>query len=512
MEDSPIDKDLSCNEIRLKKTLGEGADIVYRSLVIPSFSNVKALLVFIDGLVNTNEIDDTILAPLISFSQLPDQKELINNEGLLNGLIDAGVFASSVKATNKWNDACDSLVSGDSVLFVDGMENAFIFATRGFESRSVTEPATEVEVRGPRDGFIESLRTNTTLIRRRIRDYGLRFDMMRIGYRTKTDIAVAYIDSLVDKRVLGELMSRLQKINVDSILESGYIEEFIEDSPLSPFPQVEHTERPDKASAAILSGRIVIIVDNTPFVLIVPTSFWSLFQGSGDYYERFYIGTSIRLIRILAMILSITSSSVYVLLSSFNQEMLPTPLALKMAAGREGIPFPAVLEVLIMELMFEVLREAGIRIPKPIGQAVSIVGALVIGDAAVNAGLVSPTAVIVVAITGISSFVMPAYNLAISFRLLRFPLVIFTGMFGMLGFLGGTIAITLHLLSLRSFGAPFLAPVMPFRIDENKDVAVRAPWWKMTRRPKLAHSSETIRQSENQMPKPPSKDEDGFDE
>jgi hypothetical protein len=371
----------------------------------------------------------------------------------------------------------------------------------------VSEPVAEGEVRASRDGFIENIRVNTSLIRRRIKDYSLRIDSMKIGVRTKTDVALVYIDNLVDKGILGELKSRLERIDVDSILESGYIEELIEDAPLSVFPTIEHTERPDKASAAILEGRIAVIVDNTPFCLVVPTIFWQFIQATGDYYERHYVSSFIRWIRILALFISLTASSFYVLLSSFHQEMYPTALALRVAAGREGVPFPAIMEVFLLEIMFEILREAGLRMPKPVGQAVSIVGALVIGEAAVNAGLVGPTLVVIIAAEAISSFAIPAYSLALAFRLLKFPLLVLSATFGLLGFLGGNMLVALHLLSLRSFGAPFLTPIDPFRVHGNKDVIIRVPWWKMTKRPKAASTQNVKRQadSETLKPKPPSK-------
>jgi hypothetical protein len=506
MQNNKISRSLNENEKFIKNTLGEGSDIIIRHFVIPAFNNCRAFILFIDGLVGTKEIDDIVLQPLMSNIQFPMQKNFIASAGPIRAIEEAGLLAASVKEGQGWTEILDSVVSGDTALFIESCDTAIVLSTRGFESRAVSEPIAEGEVRAPRDGFVESIRVNTSLIRRRIRDYSLRMESMKIGERTKTDVILVYIDNLVDKGVLGELKSRLERIKVDSILESGYIEELIEDAPLSIFPTIEHTERPDKASAAILEGRIVVLVDNTPFCLVVPTVFWQYIQATGDYYERHYIATFIRWIRLLAMFLALTISSFYVLLSSFHQEMYPTALALRVAAGREGVPFPAIIEVFLMETMFEILREAGLRMPQPVGQAVSIVGALVIGEAAVNAGLVGPILVVIIAAEAISSFAIPAYSLSLAFRLLKFPLLILSGTFGLLGFLGGTVLITLHLLSLRSFGAPFLTPIAPFRMSGNKDVTIRAPWWKMTKRPKNTTSQDDIRQadSEDLKPKPPS--------
>lgn len=507
MENDKISRSLEENKKYIKQVLGESADVITRTFVIPAFNNCKACLLFIDGLVGTKEIDDIILKPLMHTRVFPMQRNFIASAGPIRALKEAGLLAASVNEKQDWNELLDSALSGDSVLFIDACDTAIIISSRGYESRAVSEPVAEGEIRAARDGFIENIRVNTSLIRRRIKDYSLRFESMKIGDRTKTDVVLAYIDNLVDKGILGELKSRLERIKVDSILESGYIEELIEDAPFSAFPTIEHTERPDKASAAILEGRIVVLVDNTPFCLLVPTVFWQYIQATGDYYERYYITSLLRILRLIALFLSFTLSSFYVMLSSFHQEMYPTALALRVAAGREGVPFPAIIEVLFMELMFEIMREAGIRMPKPVGQAVSIVGALVIGEASVSAGLVGPTLVIFVAAAGISSFALPAYSLSITFRLLRFPLIILTSVFGLLGFLGGTIAMTLHLLSLRSFGAPFLTPMAPFRISGNKDVMIRVPWWKMRKRPKITQSQDATRQasSEELKPKPPSK-------
>ncbi|ERI94128.1 putative spore germination protein KA [Clostridiales bacterium oral taxon 876 str. F0540] len=506
MQNDKISRSLNENKKYIKDVLGDSADIIVRHFVIPGFNNCKAFILYVDGLVGTKELDDIIFKPLINNTQFQSNKNYIKSVGPIRAVAESGVLASSVEEQQEWSKILDSVLSGDTALFIESCDAAIIMSSRGFETRSVSEPAAEGEVRAARDGFIENIRVNTSLVRRRIKDHSLRIESMKIGQRTKTDVAIVYIDNLVSKEILGELKSRLERIKIDSILESGYIEELIEDAPLSLFPTIEHTERPDKASAAILEGRIVILVDNTPFCLIVPTVFWQYIQATGDYYERHYIASFMRILRAVALFLSLTLSSFYVMLTSFHQEMFPTLLALRVAAGREGVPFPAILEVLLMEFMFEIIREAGIHLPKSVGQAVSIVGGLVIGEAAVTAGLVGPTLVIIVSAAGICSFAVPAYSLSITIRLLRFPLIILTGFFGILGFLGGTIAISMHMLSLRSFGAPYLSPIDPFRISGNKDVFIRAPRWMMKKRPLVTQSQDPVRQihTDELKPKPPS--------
>ncbi|MED4797818.1 spore germination protein, partial [Priestia megaterium] len=264
-------------------------------------------------------------------------------------------------------------------------------------------------VRGPRDSFTETLRTNTALIRRRIKSPKLWIESQQIGEFTKTDIALVYIDGIADEQVIQEVKERLSKIDIDGILESGYIEELIQDEDYTPFPTMHNTERPDSVAAGLLEGRIAILVDGTPFVLMVPALFIQFFQAAEDYYQRADISTLIRLMRYMAFFLALLTPSAYIALTTFHQEMLPFALLISIAAQREGVPFPAIIEAFIMEITFEILREAGVRLPRAVGSAISIVGALVLGEAAVQAGLVSPAMVIVVSITAISNFVSPVY-------------------------------------------------------------------------------------------------------
>lgn len=282
MEKNKIGRGIYHNEKYIRSVLGESSDIITRHFVIPAFNNCKAFILFVDGLIGTKEIDDIVLKPLMSSLQFAMQKNFIAAAGPIRAIKESGLFTASVTEAQEWTEILDAVLSGDTALFIESCDSAVILSTKGYESRSVSEPLAESEIRASRDGFIENIRTNTSLVRRRIRDYSLRIESMKIGERTKTDIAIMYIDNLVNKEILGELKKRLERIKVDSILESGYIEELIEDTPLSIFPTIEHTERPDKASAAILEGRIVVLVDNTPFCLIVPTVFWQYLQATGD--------------------------------------------------------------------------------------------------------------------------------------------------------------------------------------------------------------------------------------
>ncbi|GAE34389.1 spore germination protein GerKA [Halalkalibacter akibai JCM 9157] len=366
----------------------------------------------------------------------------------------------------------------------------------------MSEPESESAIRGPREGFIENLRVNTSLIRRKIKSTDLKIISRQVGEQTKTSVDVIYIDGIADPKVLEELKTRLDRIKIDGIFETGYIEELIEDHPWSIFPQVQVTERPDSVAANLLEGRIAVLVDGTPFVMILPATFWQQFQASEDYYDRFYIAIFLRAIRLVFLGIALLLPALYVAVTTYHQEMIPTNLLLSIAASREAIPFPAVVEALIMEISFEALREAGVRLPKTIGQAVSILGALVIGSAAVEAGIVSAPMVIIVSLTGIASFTIPKFSLAISVRLLRFPLIILGSVFGMFGLVIGMVFILTHLCKLRSFGVPYFEPIGPMHFSELKDVFVRMPIWMQNKRPREFVKRNRKRQVQHLSPSP----------
>jgi spore germination protein KA len=506
MEEITINMELKKNEEHLKNTIGQCSDTNYHNFIIPACDNNEALIVYINRMADSNIINNFILKPLMSLTKLPNDFDFLSGSEIIKKLMNSEVHMSGVQESNVWKDICDAIMIGNSVIFVNNCDTAIILSTYGFKSREVKEPDTESETKGPRDGFIEDIGINTALIRRRIKDYSLRFESMTIGEKTKTSVSLAYLDNTVNKSVLEEARIRLKRIKRDGILETGYLEELITDAPYSIFPLIQHTERPDKVCASILEGRIAILVDNTPFVMIIPTEAWSFLHGSGDYYENYYVSSLVRFIRILAIFLGISLSSLYVLLMSYHQEMIPTSLALKIATGREGVPFPISIEAFGMEVVFEILKEAGIRMPSSVGQTVSFIGALVIGEAAVAAGLIGPATVIVISLAAICSFAIPSFTMNNSVRIIRFPLLFLSSTLGILGYLGGIIAIDLHLLSLRSFGAPYMAPLEPFDKSSIKDVFIRAPWWKMGMRPSDSKTNNKNREITNMKPKPPQKD------
>jgi len=497
-----LSADLKSNLERIKEIFKDCSDIIYREFLFAQREDIRLALIYADGLVDKAQLSEQIMRALALEVPVAISGADISKARAYHLIKERGLCIHQVKETDRLEDVTEAVLSGDTVLLVDGHPSAIINGARGWEARKVSEPETEVVVRGPREAFVETLRTNTSLIRRKVKNPNLKIEMMKLGQVTKTDIAVVYLKGIADDKLVEEVKNRLQRIDIDSVLESGYIEELIEDNPWSPFPQVNHTERPDRLAARLLEGRVGIVVDGTPFVLTVPNVFIEYLHAAEDYYERFPISTTIRLIRFLALFLSLVAPSLYIAVITFHQEMLPTALLLSLAAQREAVPFPAFVEVFIMEISFEILREAGVRLPRQVGQAVSIVGALIVGEAAVRAGLVAPATVITVAITGISSFVF-FYSASIATRMLRFPLMVLSATLGLFGLISGIIIIVVHLCTLRSFGTPYLSPVAPMSTGDMKDLVFRAPWWAMFARPRLIGWKNPQRQEPSQKPAPP---------
>ncbi|SFD39957.1 spore germination protein KA [Lentibacillus persicus] len=489
---APLSDSLRANENTFRSIYDNSSDVIFRPFYIGE--QVKALLIYIEGLSNIEEIDDSVLSPLI--------KSKADGDTTVDTLINKKVAVSDVKKVTTFSDSVKEIASGSPVIIVDQQTSGFALGLSKWENRSVEEPQAEMVVRGPREGFVETIGVNTSLIRRRIRSPKLKMKAMEAGEYTKTAIKIAYIDGVADQSVIKEAASRINRIDVDGILDSGVLEEYIEDHPQSPFPQVLSTERPDIVSANLLEGRVAILVDGSPFVLIVPATFYSLLQSSEDYYGRFLIGTSIRWLRYFFLLISLFLPSLYVALLTYHQEMVPTTLLFSIAASRAQVPFPALIEALMMEITFEALREAGLRLPKQVGSAVSIVGALVIGEAAVSAGIVSAPMVIVVALTGVASFTIPRYSASAAVRMLRFPMIFLAGTLGLLGIMLGIIGIIVHMATIRSFGEPYLSPMAPMKWRGMKDVLIRAPWWKLNTRPRFTGETNDYRQADNQKPSP----------
>ncbi|MGN7115039.1 spore germination protein [Lysinibacillus odysseyi] len=457
--------------------LQKDADFLSKKFKV--FGETPAVLICLKSLVDMEKIERDII------KQLQNKKHPDNSHTPITTYIMEDVlYYTAVETVKNLAAGIESLLAGKALVFIEGIEQAMALDVYTQEKRSIEQSETERVVRGPRDGFIESLQTNVALLRYRLPVPEFRVEQREVGTRTKTKIAICYLDDIVNPELLEEVRSRIDKIVIDRILDAGYIEHYIQDDVTSPFPQVQNSERPDRVVGNLLEGRVSILVDGSPFALIVPAIFVQFYQTSEDYNERWIITSAIRIIRLAALVFSLTFSSFYVTVLSFHPELIPATFVVAASSGRQGVPFPVVIEVLIMEIAMEILREATVRMPQQVGGALSIVGVLVVGQAAVQAGFVSPITVVIMALSTIGSFATPSYNVATAFRVLRFILIILAGTFGLLGLAVGIMLVLNHMLSLRSFGVPYMAPFSPGNYQELKDSFMRFPIQWTKERPK----------------------------
>lgn len=486
-----VHRNLDKNLKIIKNLLVDCDDILFREIEIGT-GGCRAAVISIDGMADREILNNYTLKNLMVNSRIapPDIGNLKKQIGSM--VKDKTLSAAEMKEVGTIEQAIVDVLSGDTAVVLDNYDKIIIIGTKGWQVRDVSEPETENVVRGPREGFIETFRINTAMIRRRIRDHKFKIKQYQIGRRSKTDVGVLYIEDLVDESVLIELDKRLKAIDIDAILDSGYIEQLIEDSWRSPFPQIQNTERPDVTTAALYEGKVAVLVDNSPFVLIIPSGFNAMMQSAEDYYERWGATTFIRILRYFALVVSLYTPALYIAVTAFHPQMLPAKLLISIASNRTGVPFPAVLEAIIMAVTLEILREAGIRLPGSIGQTIGIVGAVVIGQAAVDASIVGPIMIIVVSITAIASFATPSYNLAIAVRLLRLVLIAASGILGLYGVMLVTILILIHLCGLKSFGVPYLSPyTAPVgQYTDLKDTFIKAPL------PAMHYRETTVKKSE----------------
>ena len=478
----------------VQEALGSSMDLnQVRFLCGPE--KVPAAIFYLDGMVNNRSVEELLRALKIDSGDT--NPGAAGRGAIFNTARDLLLTNVDVKEAAELEELLVQITRGMVALLFDGTDRALLCDTRGWATRSLQEPEAETVIRGPREGFVESIHMNTALLRRKI--HSPHFWIMEevVGRLTRTRVGIAFIKGLADEKVIGEVRSRIQAIDIDGVLESNYIQEFLSDQPYTLFPLAFNTERPDRAAAALLEGRVVVLVDGTPFVLIVPNDFFSMIQAPDDFYETFPIGSILRALRMLAFIVSIFLPGFYVAVLNYHPELLPQVLYLRIAASQEGVPLPLAVEAFLMEAVFELLREAGLRLPGMIGPAISIVGALILGDAAIRAGIISPAVVIIVAFTAIASFTVPVFSLGIPGRIVRFVVILFGSIFGLLGVQFIAMLLLIHLCSLRSFGLPYLYPFAPMVPEDMKDVLVRRYWWQRRYRPSLIG-----RDSERQPPGP----------
>jgi spore germination protein KA len=463
-------------------------------LIVRKFQNkylptAKCCLIYFAGMVNTDILNENVIQPILQ----NDLSEGINTNHLMEELQYKIIVSDDVNTVNDFNKMVGSVISGNTILLLEGTDTALIISSKGWPSRSIEEPESAKVVRGPREGFTESIVTNLTLIRRKINSLELKLKFREIGERTHTKVCICYLEGLALEEILTELEKRLDAIKIDAILDSGYIQELIRDAPFSPYETVGYSERPDVIAAKLLEGRIAIVVDGSPFVLTVPFVLAESFQSNEDYYNNYIFASFNRLLRMLGVFVATGLPAVYLAIVTYHQEMLPTPLLISISSSRQGVPFPTFAALFIMLLVFDVIREAATRMPTPIGQAINIVGTLVLGQAIVEAKIVSAPVIIITAVSGIMKLLSPT-TLG-SVIVLRLFFLLLASVLGIYGYIFGMIIATLHLMNVRSFGVPFMLGLSSVRNHNGQDIWIRSPWWSMTLRPKIIGARNLVRQS-----------------
>lgn len=474
---------LDANLSLIKSAFYNVDTIQYRELQSSLNAKLKFCLIYNDGMVDSKAIDEYILKPLMHLEALP------RGSAAADLLANQTLHIDNVKKLSTLKEITEGLAYGNSLLLIDHCDEALMLDTKNFVTRSIQEPDGEMVLSGPREGFCESLLINLSLIRRKLRSSELKMKYLSLGRRTETQVCVAYIESIVNKPVLEELMKRLKVIDIDGVLDANYINEFIRDNSRSIFRSIGYTERPDIVAGKLLEGRVAVFVDGTPVVLTVPFMFIENFQSNEDYYLNYYYTTYMRILRIVGFLLSITIPAFFIATITYHQEMLPTKLMISIAADSFSVPLPASVEVFILLVMFDILRESGIRMSSRIGQALSIVGALVVGQAAVAAKLVSAPMIIVVAATGITSLLIPKIDAPTIY--IRLGLLLCASCFGFLGLTLGLSVVVIHILSLESFGISQITRDDQSGLRDAKDIFIRAPWWRMRTRPSMLSENQT---------------------
>lgn len=466
------------------------ADVIKRKFTIGGENTVDIYFLYVDNMVNKELVEEDTLRYLIyKMDDLP-------KENKFEYIRDKGLRTADIAELTTMDDVVKNVLSGDTAILVDGSDKALKISIRGMANRGVPKAEDEVAVRGSKESFSEALFINRVLLRRRVKDANMKIKQIKVGTRTQTDVAIVYIEDIAKPEIVKEIEDRMKRFVIDGIFDSGMLEQLTDRSHYSPFPEFQSTERPDKAASALTEGRIVLIVDNSPMVLILPATLNIFYQASDDSYSHWEVATFARLLRYIASFLAVGLPGLYIAIVNYQSEILSSNLALSFAATREGVPFSILLEMLIMEILFELLLEAGIRLPGPMGNTIGIVGGLIIGDAAVNAHLASPMVIIIVALTAISAFSLPNEEFSQAFRLVRYIVIFLSAFLGIYGFILGIMLLIIHLAGLKSFGTPYLSPFAASGINggsDFKDAIIKMPINRLKKRPTFARPSERRR-------------------
>lgn len=459
----------------------------------------KAFLFYIDGMVDTKLINDFILKPLMlrnrANTHTPDKKVKVTSAiannisvrrmkkfNLEDYIFNSLVPQNTIKKVSEFEKIISDINMGNCALFVDTLSVAFSLEVKGFKARSIPEPNNEIIIRGSQEAFVEVIRTNTSLIRRFVNNENLIIENASVGKVTNTPVAICYMKEIANDALVAEVKYRIQNLKIDSLTSSGQLEQLIQDNDKVIFPQILSTERPDRASRYILAGRVVVIVNGSPYALVMPATFMDFLSSQEDTNIRYQYANLLKIIRGIALFLALLLPGLYIAISNYHQELIPTELLFAIMSSRASVPFPVILEILIMEVSFELIREAGVRVPSPLGPTIGIVGALILGQAAVSASIVSPILIIIISITGICSFTVPDFFLGFWVRIYRFIYII-------AGYLGGFLGIAfvlfiqfLLLLGNQSFGIPYLSLHLPFGKSARRKSYFLSPMWKREKR------------------------------
>ena len=471
---------LSENIAHMEKLFSVCDDIKKKQMNLGKNGDVPCYLTFIEVSV---DMGTSALSEVLKYLRTIEKEEIYDvlSQNAL-GISDATFFSTI-------EEAADGLLTGETILFVDGFAQAVKIPDTGYPRMSLSEADSEKVIRGSNEGFSDSVKQNAALIRKRVRSPKVKVKQLKTGIRSNTNVYLVYMDDLVYPGLLKEIERRMDGFEIDGVLDSGVIEQLTEEKWYSPFPQFQTTERPDRAAMSILEGRVILLVDNSPVALILPTDYNSFIRTSDDYYNRIEIASFGRMLRYVASFFAMTLPGLYLAVTNFHTQILPTTLLLSFADARRGVPFPAVIEVLIMEISFELLREAGVRLPGAMGNTIGIVGGLIIGQAAVEANLVSPIVVIVISFTALCSFAIPNEEFATAFRVLKFFFIALCAWLGFFGMLAGLLAVLIHLSHLKSFGIPYLMPFVGADLndyEDERDALYRQPLRKLLWRPVYA--------------------------
>ncbi|NOU69247.1 spore germination protein [Paenibacillus sp. LMG 31461] len=486
--ESMLQTDLQFNRDSLERAFLNCQDVVFELRKYGSKLTYSVLVGYCGSLI-TDDSDSYLIKMLSDLATVQSaDPSTIDPEDIAFFFGQLGATSLGLSIVSEVKTAVDLVLQGYVVMLFDGWNCAVAYKAATFDKRQVNEPVSEPVVQGPREGTVESIGINLGMIRQRIQSSQLKIEFVTAGDKTKTTIAFCYLEGVILPEILEEFRSRIDGIEQYDVSETSFIQDWIEDSAYTPFPQYRNTERTDVIAAALMDGKIAVLVDNSPMVMIAPAFLVDFISTSEDYYVRTIFASMIRLLRLIAFFIALTLPSIYIALSTFHPELIPSVLLLAILDTREGIPFPAFVEALIMEVSFELLREAGIRLPRPVGSAVSIVGALVIGQAAITAKITSPIMVIVVALTGIASFAIPHYDIAIAIRILRFPYMVAASLLGGFGLMIMFLLTLLHLTCLHTLGQPYLSSIAPFKARDLRDIVVRAPLRKFLESPRNRRS------------------------